>query len=598
MGLTLAPSPLSAEPIDVEWLTTTSVGIDDSQGRSLAVQPDGKIVVAGYAILSGTTRHFMIARYEADGTLDPTFGTGGVSIPTFDGAERTINDIAIDSVGRIVVVGFHYVFPNRYASIARFRSDGSLDPNFNSAGPTPGLLTLDLTGDEEIFQSVALHPDDRIVAAGYTYVANDANAVLVRLTANGLPDTTFDTDGIVVQPLANGNDFVRSIEIDANGRYVLAGYAQQGAASDMSISRYTTAGALDLSFGVQGRAIIAVGSDTSSTGDVVVRPDGSILVAGMTNFPLPNKIVLVRLLNDGSLDPAFGANGLSVSQLGYAHHLVGSAALTADGRIVVIGSAQQPNLSYGLLLTRFTASGDLDTSFGDGGHVLRQLGPDADFFFDGAVLPDGSVVASGYSYEGTKYDVVVARFRPRPTVVPVYRATLDPAGGTCIDESSRSTPWTSVFVGYRYLPNDTDCTRPGHVFTGWSDTATGEPAELPLLTDPSDGQKRSFVASNLDLTATWQPLPGAIPEFVVFANFLCRTCTTAWLIHRPAEHATAYEYALNAATTTCNQSGEVFGLRVCELISLPTSTPLTVTATPRNEHGTGPTSTRSLTLNG
>ncbi len=598
------PGAATAEEFDLEWLTTTAVGINDSQVLSLAVQPDGKIVVAGYAILNGSTRHFMLARYDSDGTLDPTFGTSGVSIPTIEGHYRVINDMKIDADGRFVVVGHHYVGLDRYGAVARFLPDGSLDPTFNPGGWTPGYLSIDVPGSEDDFQSLAILSDGRLVAAGYTYVSSAANAVLVRLDANGSLDTSFDSDGIVVQPLANGNDYIYAMAVDPAGRYVLVGYAQQGTSSDLSVSRYTTNGVLDLSFGNQGRNIVAVGADPSDARDIVIRPDGRILVLGQTTFNFPNKIVLVGLASDGSLDASFGTNGMATTQLGYDHILPNSAVLMNDGRIVVVGMAQEPNVSYGFLLARFTAVGALDTSFGSNGHILRQVGPQADFLWDADVLSDGSIVAAGQTYVGTNYDIALVRYRPLPSSIDLpaptiaSRVTFDPTDGACIDGSLRSATWTSVFIGYRYLPAATDCTRDGYVFTGWIDASTDEPVDLPLLTDPSDGQKRYFATGNLDLVADWQQLPTEVPELVIFANFLCRTCTTAWIVHQPAEHAIDYEYTLNAAPTACNQSGEVFGLKACELISLPAETTLTAGVTPRNSHGTGPTSTRQLVLRG
>jgi len=187
---------------------------------------------------------------------------------------------------------------------------------------------------------------------------------------------------------------------------------------------------------------------------------------------------------------------------------------------------------------------------------------------------------------------------PAPvSFVPLYRATLDPNGGSCVDSTARTETWTTSFVGYGYLPGPADCTRPGYAFGGWANTSTPTVARsLPLLTDPSTDTKRYFVADNLDLVAVWKPLPTAVSNLVVFANFFCGPCTNAWLIHIPSEHATSYDYTLNATPTSCSPGVTVLGLHACQLTGIQPGTPLTATVTPRKNDGTGPSTPTTFTL--
>jgi uncharacterized repeat protein (TIGR02543 family) len=129
---------------------------------------------------------------------------------------------------------------------------------------------------------------------------------------------------------------------------------------------------------------------------------------------------------------------------------------------------------------------------------------------------------------------------PATPLTPIWRATLDPNGGTCTDGTGRTEPWTTAFVGYRYLPGASDCTKPGHTFAGWTNTTTPAiPVDLPVLTDPSDGQQRSFIATNANLTAIWtkNPEPKAPTTFVALNGFFCRNCGN-WLIWNKADNAT------------------------------------------------------------
>ena len=327
-----------------------------------------------------------------------------------------------------------------------------------------------------------------------------------------------------------------------------------------------------------------------------MQSDGRIVVIGVTDMVFPNTIVVTRLLAGGSLDPSFGGAGVATAQFGSQHHLANHGVVMNDGRILVVGSAQKPVSDYDFLVARFNGDGSLDTSFGSGGFRVHDSGGDQEYLNEATVLSDGSIVAAGTRTDGNRFDTAILRFRPRPIPVPVWRATLDPAGGTCLDTTPRESTWTSVFVGYRYLPHATDCTRAGHVFVGWNDTTTGEPADLPLLTDPSTGTTRHFLAADASLTASWRPLPAAITDLVVFANFFCGPCTNAWLLHTPSDTATDYDYTVNTTPVSCATDIDVFGLRACELTGLPAGVPLTGTVTPRNAHGIGPVRASTFTL--
>jgi hypothetical protein len=154
-----------------------------------------------------------------------------------------------------------------------------------------------------------------------------------------------------------------------------------------------------------------------------------------------------------------------------------------------------------------------------------------------------------------------------------------------------------VFVGYRYLPNATDCTRPGYTFTGWANTTTpNTPTGLPLLTDPSDGTRRNFIAANADLIAIWTADPELITDLTVFANFLCGPCTTIWLIHPPAPVNTTIDITIDDTPASCSIKADAFGLTFCQITSLTPGTH-TISLTPRNGTITGPPTNTTITLN-
>ena len=199
-----------------------------------------------------------------------------------------------------------------------------------------------------------------------------------------------------------------------------------------------------------------------------------------------------------------------------------------------------------------------------------------------------SLRSNGSMNQGVELPTVAA-----PAVTPIGRVTLDANGGTC----TLSSP--PVFVGFTYLPGPSDCARAGYTFGGWANTSTPNVVRsFPLLTDPSDGQRRYFVAEHVNLIAIWTPLatpPDPITDLTVFANFFCGPCTNAWLLFTLPVDATDFAVTVNDSATTCAQKGNFFGLALCEIIGLAPG-PTTFAVTPLNDTTPGAASTVSVTM--
>jgi uncharacterized repeat protein (TIGR02543 family) len=228
---------------------------------------------------------------------------------------------------------------------------------------------------------------------------------------------------------------------------------------------------------------------------------------------------------------------------------------------------------------------------------LSQAGGDA----DGAQIAgsaDGSTVTAVWWRDNGSHQIVQvksginipeAASSVSPNIVPVWRATLDPNGGTCTDGTARSEPWTSVSLGYRYLPGASDCTRPGYTFTGWANTeAPTIPLDLPLLNDPSDGAPRYFIASDTDLIAIWtkNPEPKAPTIFVALNGFFCRNCGN-WLIWNKADNATAVEVTSGNRTVCTTLKITIDQWTLCHDPQAPRG-PNTYILTATNEYSSSP----------
>jgi uncharacterized delta-60 repeat protein len=401
---------------------------DDFVGNNaVAVQPDGKVLVAGrvsfpdfYLVGDQTVlppdSRFAVVRYNADGSLDATFGDAGRTLIDFHPLFSDIYDVdvvrmAVDGRGRILVAG---ALDIDYVGVARLDSDGSLDASFGDGG-------------EKI-----LDPQSTFIAGHVTGIAVDGrNGILVtsgyavaRLLDDGSLDSTFGVGG---KTILNGpsNSFVPLwVSVDPQGRIVLAGESYQPGTSsfDFAVARLDDHGNPDTTFGTNGRAHFdfSLGVGPLPRG-FCIDTRGRIVMVGYTilgdvtgdnhdNFAF----AVARLDENGTLDTTFGdhGNGRETIEFGPQDDGAEAVAVQPDGKIVVAGTSyqSQAGTGYDFAVARLEDDGTLDQSFGDGGRALTDFGPD-DGAVGVAIQPDGKIVVAGMtSQPGTGLDFAVARY--------------------------------------------------------------------------------------------------------------------------------------------------------------------------------------------
>jgi uncharacterized delta-60 repeat protein len=398
-------------------IVTTNFGKANQVANAVAVQTDGKIVVAG-----GTTDVFstndltptsdiLLARYNADGSLDNTFGNGGKVITSFGQGPTAAHALVIDGNGRILVAG---TFNNDFA-LARYNPNGTLDMTFGNGG-----MATESYKDPLLATGVKLQPDGKIVVGGFTNTGGNDDYAVARFNANGTLDAGFSGGLVVTNLTPNANNEAYALTIQNDGKIILAGFA--GAPSETQtdrygVVRYNTDGTLDDSFGNGGIVTTDYQPSGSDEGySVLVQPDGKIVVGG-GSFNRYDIFVLLRYNPDGSLDNSFGQGGIAATQIEPADSEINGIALMSDGRIVAAGAAAIDNLfptfTNQFALARYNADGSLDTSFGSEGILVTSLGNGRTAgAFGVALQPDGSVVAVGNVNDGTGNNFAVARFLP------------------------------------------------------------------------------------------------------------------------------------------------------------------------------------------
>ncbi len=387
------------------------------EARAVAITANGKIVVAGFA-RSGTDQgpdsileDFALERYEADGTLDPTFGTGGDTFTDFGGSQDRASDVLIQPNGKIVAAGGTCTGVNFDVcdfALARFQPNGSPDPSFGSGGKVithfAGLSTLAF--------SIAVQPSGKIVAAGFAFGGSGFDFALARYHADGTLDAGFGSGGMVTTDLASGDDFGNAVVVLPTGKIVAAGAAFSGTTFDLALVGYTASGALDRSFGVGGKVFTDLGSTDDEIQDLALQADGRIVALGETFDATGVAFALARYEGDGALDAGFGSGGYVTTDFGSSDAQGESVAVQPDGKIVAAGGGLfGPNIDF--QLARYERDGTLDAGFGTVGLVSTDFFGATDRALAIALEADGAIVLAGHSFNGVNRDVALARYVPR-----------------------------------------------------------------------------------------------------------------------------------------------------------------------------------------
>lgn len=385
---------------DGDGRAVTAIGSTTDQINSVAIQADGKIVVAGNTS-NGSNYDWAIVRYNTNGSLDNTFDGDGKLIITFGSGDDEAKAVAIQSDGKIVVAGYGTI-ANAECAVARLNTDGTFDNTFDSDGK---VITSINTLFEQL-SSIIIQPDGKIVAGGAAYIGGYTDLLLIRYNSNGSLDVSFDTDGYITTPIGSFGDEINSLTIQADGKLVAAGYAGAGSYIDSYTARFNTNGSLDNTYDGDGKKMVALSaSDDQYVG--VVMQSGKIVAVGyalLTNFD----IIITRYNSDGTLDNTFNGTGQVNSSYGGSNEQLLSMAIQPNGKLVVAGTTTVTNNDF--VVARYNSDGSADNTFDGDGRVVTNLGSGNDQALAVAVQPDGKIIAAGYFNNGSNNDFALVRY--------------------------------------------------------------------------------------------------------------------------------------------------------------------------------------------
>jgi uncharacterized delta-60 repeat protein len=383
-----------------------SFGLTDHL-RTSVIQTNGQIVAAGDSDFGSNHDNFALARFNGDGSLDTAFGSQGRVTSDVSALGSSIEAAAFDTNNNILVAGIYEVPGGvSHIALARYKPDGSLDTTFGSGG----VVTTTI-GYTDVAEALAIQADGKIVVGGSIQNAFEGTTfyALLRYNADGSIDQNFGNAGVVETNLGNTDPQVHGLAIQSDNKIVAVGQTStSGGNFHFAVLRYNSDGSLDPTFNGNGEVLDNYpGAKTGFSGEnfrgVVIQPDGKIVAAG--GFVDANSLVdvaVVRYNSDGSPDTTFNGTGKASFNLNSTNDIADAVALQTNGRIVIAGI-------YGVagggnfLVARFNSDGSLDSSFGPDGIVTTEVGPGGggnDEANSVNLQTDGKIVVAGTADNG------------------------------------------------------------------------------------------------------------------------------------------------------------------------------------------------------
>jgi len=424
---------------NVTKIFSSSIG-DEKLG--VALQTDGKILV------TNSTTQFSVSRFNPDGTPDTSFGANGVaSTVIIDGKSCIANTIAVQPDGKIVVGGststqiFSVVNQTDFA-VARFMPDGSLDTSFG----TNGKMVFPFNDTFEIMKTIAVQPDGKIIFTGELkgrqaigiYVPG--GLAVVRLNTNGTLDTGFGSGGKAIAPSFNEQpspcvycgDSAQNMVLQPDGKIIVIGniYGFNATLSTyhaVGVVRFLSTGQLDTSFGTNGKAVTVFSSGATPAAiayemkSVALQTDGKIVVGGKsTPAGSQSDFAVFRYTPSGILDNSFDGDGKVHFSFEAGSDSVNDILIQPNGKIVAVGESLpilNPQSSTNFAVARFNADGSPDNSFDSDGKVVTDIGS-LDTISRAVIQPDGKILAAGFTTNGGISRLALARYIGGPLNAP------------------------------------------------------------------------------------------------------------------------------------------------------------------------------------
>jgi len=549
------------------------------QANAVAIQPNGQIIAAGSSFSnSKTVEDFIVARYNANGSLDKRFGKNGKITTDFFRNVDSISAVAIQPNGMIVVAGFAQLGGSggtpRVFALARYRNDGQPDTSFGNGG----ALTTSFGGNFAAASALMLQPDGKIVVAGTVDFNPDLpgsglDFALARYNSNGTLDGSFGKGGKVVFDFFGSFDQANGAVLQPDGKIIAVGSASYDSANrdiGFALARFNTDGSIDFGFGTGGKQITDFFGAGAKANSVVLQEDGKFVVAGTASDsatrPVATDIAVARYNSDGSLDSAFGAGGETAIPFTDSATEQGNAvAVLPDGKIIVAGTAFKTfNTPPDFALVRYNADGSLD------GINANDIAGGTDEGLAIAIQSDGKAVVAGRSFR-SNFDLTLARYNIEAGPTPVGDTT-PPTAPTALTATFNSITnaidlsWTAAtdnvaVTGYRiYRDGGTApiITVNGTTFSDAAPLGTHSYAVTAIDAAGNESGLSNIASATVVGSSDVTP-PTAPTALTATANLATSTIALSWTASTDDVAVTGYRvFRDNGTTAIATVSGTTF----------------------------------------
>jgi uncharacterized delta-60 repeat protein len=398
--------------------------------RAVTALPDGSVIVGGYLGVANPST--MVVKLGPDGFPEPSFGQSGqVVLDLGVSATEMARDMTRQPDGKLVIAVLGGANSSTGFTLLRLNPDGTPDASFGTAGKA--FFTLGTNPTSTWAETVALQPDGKIVVAGRAWFQGSPavrDYGVLRVNSDGTLDTSFGTGGVRTVPVVGGaSDTARDLVIQPDGKILVAGYSSDTSGQRISLVRLLSDGSFDSTFGTDGTVVI---SGKQGTWDIcygiALQSDGKLLLSGATQTTAAGPLagLVVRLLADGSVDPSFGGGDgqVTVSLTDGQTYFFSAPSVRPDGRILLPGSASASDGSQSRQVTvQLLPDGNLDSGFGVGGVAWLSEGVSG----QGVLLPNGRFVVVGSDDRPTAFGLRPDGFAdPAFSPLPVYVAGSPP----------------------------------------------------------------------------------------------------------------------------------------------------------------------------
>ena len=376
--------------------------VGGATASAVAIDAQDRILLAGYTI--GTRMDVALARLELGGALDGTFGRDGrVRIDL--GARDRAMDVAATRDGKVVIVGERVSRQRTTWFVIRLRSNGARDASFGG----DGIVVTDFGRRFEHATTIAVQPDGRILAGGSVTDGINESWAFARYLSGGALDTSFGGDGRVTMSLSPSGERVQDLAVRSDG-VLAAGYAESSLLPRFAIAKLLADGRKASAFGHNGVKMVNVAPGADLAFGLAVQADGKPVLAGYASGGGRADWGVVRLHAGGGLDWGFGGDGVVTTAFTPAYEIAASVAMQPDGRILVVGRARGPGGTDDLAIVRYGTGGRLDRSFsGNGKAVFNPFGEDDDA--TDVVVHQGRIIVVGETMKNLVPRMVVLRIR-------------------------------------------------------------------------------------------------------------------------------------------------------------------------------------------